>query len=105
MNDWRRHAIDRIVNALDDDYGKGRGHCLHCGAQWDGYKICHCPTCHLTFTSVTGFDFHRIGSDDARRCRTPDELTEKGYQPDEHNRWRKPAPADLQSRFTKGRQA
>ena len=91
---WREAVAD-AYETLDDQFGRGKGHCSTCGAEWFGFKICHCSTCHLTFTAVGGFDFHRIGPADARRCRTTAELTDKGYEPNSHDQWRKPAPADL----------
>jgi hypothetical protein len=91
---WRARAAN-AARPLDDEYGKGKAHCTECGAEWFGYAICHCATCHLTFGGVTGFDFHRIGRDDDRHCRTPEELTEAGYQPNTSGHWRIPAPAEL----------
>lgn len=88
---WRER-ISNQVDPLDDEYGTGKGHCLRCGAEWNGHLVCHCSLCHLTFTAVGGFDVHRTGRDDARRCLTPDEMTGKGYEPNEDNQWRKPAP-------------
>lgn len=57
-----------------------------------------CRTCGLNFTSVTGFDAHRVGQyerpgvpgSNTRRCLTGDELREKGYEPDDQGRWRRP---------------
>jgi hypothetical protein len=92
---WRETIAADAEAPLDDDFGRGRGHCATCGAEWDGFKICHCSLCHLTFTAVGGFDFHRTGPAADRRCRTQAELTEKGYEPNSHGQWRKPAPADL----------
>lgn len=68
-----------------------------CGATWTGGKTCHCATCHLTFTTVANFDAHlgtsRAGSGVAGpRCRTEAELRERGYEPNAHGYWRKPAP-------------
>lgn len=61
-------------------------------------RVCSCAECGLVFTGVEAFDFHRIGNYDrpgtagtnTRRCRTPDELREKRYRPNEHGRWGKP---------------
>jgi hypothetical protein len=63
-----------------------RGMC-RCGATWTGERTCHCSACHLTFTSVGPFDAHRRG-----RCLSEAELRAKGYEPNEHGHWRKPAP-------------
>jgi hypothetical protein len=91
---WRHDVRADAAAPLDDEFGSGRGHCVDCGADWNGQRICHCPTCHLTFTAVGGFDFHRIGRDDSRRCRNPAELRDAGYEPNPDNQWRKPAPED-----------
>lgn len=33
--------------------------CNGCEKRWTGLKSAHCVGCHLTFTSVSGFDTHR----------------------------------------------
>ena len=33
-----------------------------CTARWSGANTCHCTVCHQTFTGITAFDAHRIGS-------------------------------------------
>jgi hypothetical protein len=44
-----------------------------------GERTNQCPTCHLFFFSLTAFDKHRTGDHGRnRRCRTPDEMLEKG---------------------------
>ncbi|MBO0864841.1 MAG: hypothetical protein J2P16_07210 [Mycobacterium sp.] len=75
--------------------------CGRCEATWTGKAVCHCAGCHLTFTSIGPFDAHRFNG----KCRAPAELRSKGYQPNDEGHWRKPAPADLRTRFTKGRTA
>lgn len=84
---------------LDDDWPDTdrAAHCEHCGQHWTGQKVCHCAACHLTFTAVGGFDFHRTRTI-PRRCQTSDELRANGYEPNDRNQWRKPAPADLYPR-------
>lgn len=66
-----------------------------CGARWFGEAICHCATCHLTFTSIGPFDAHRVGpiGKPRRRCWTEAELRDKGYEPNSHGHWRRPRPA------------
>jgi hypothetical protein len=59
-----------------------------CGARWQGESIAHCATCHLTFTAVGNFDYHRYRG----QCRTAVELRAKGYEPNEEEHWRKPMP-------------
>lgn len=66
------------------------GNCIQCGTYWRGALICHCATCHLTFTSVGPFDEHRYQG----RCRTQAELTERGLEPNDAGQWRRPMPAD-----------
>ena len=63
-----------------------------CGARWPGDRVCHCSSCHLSFTSVGPFDAHRAAPGDDRRCMTGDELRAKGYEPNTNGHWRKPAP-------------
>jgi len=65
-----------------------------CGARWRGANFCHCPTCHLTFRSVNGFDNHRDRRGEGR-CRTPDELRERGFEPDGEGVWRRPMTTDI----------
>ena len=68
------------------------GICSSCGARWQGEAICHCTTCHMTFTAIGGFDAHRYGSHehDTRRCYNPDQMKARGYEPNERGHWRKP---------------
>lgn len=65
-----------------------------CGTGWTGTGICHCRTCHLTFTSIGPFDEHRTGAADSRRCMTRDELRERGMEPNVNGQWRKPRPEE-----------
>ena len=52
-----------------------------CGAYWrNRERHAHCPNCHLTFTSDSGFDSHRYGPyDGGRQCRSVDELGALGW--------------------------
>ena len=52
-----------------------------CGARWrNRERHAHCPDCHLTFTSDSGFESHRYGPyDRGRQCRSIDELTDLGW--------------------------
>jgi hypothetical protein len=63
-----------------------------CGARWTGEAVAHCPTCHLTFASVAGFDDHRDRREG--RCRSEAELAERGMEPNDAGQWRRPMPAD-----------
>lgn len=45
--------------------------CGTCGTTWHGLTECHCARCHQHFGSVRGFDEHRVGPDDDRRCADP----------------------------------
>lgn len=45
--------------------------CTDCGTVWHGLTECHCASCHAHFGSVRGFDEHRVGPDDDRRCADP----------------------------------
>ena len=55
--------------------------------------ISQCGKCHLTFTSVEAFDFHRGDSYEqhTRRCLTVAQMRAKGMALDEHGRWKLPA--------------
>jgi hypothetical protein len=64
-----------------------------CGARWSGGNFCHCPTCHLTFRSVSGFDQHRDRRGEGE-CRSTDELRKRGFEPDADGIWRRPRPDD-----------
>lgn len=63
-----------------------------CGARWTGLLIAHCTKCHQSFGGIRGFDFHRIGHVDHRRCRTPEQLRGFGYEPNDRGIWRRPRP-------------
>lgn len=47
--------------------------CAKYKAQWSGYKTGHCAACHQTFTVVSAFDLHRVGSHSKgeRHCAEP----------------------------------
>ena len=74
------------------DTGLGLLVCVKCGYRGRGFSLCHCPTCHLTFTSIGGFDDHRTGSHaaGARKCRSEAEIRERGFEPNGDNCWRRP---------------
>lgn len=50
----------------------------HVGNRLTGAR-CRCGGCGERFNSVSGFDRHRVGPPDARRCLTPAELVAKGW--------------------------
>jgi len=81
----------------EPDTGLGLIDCSRCGFRGRGISLCHCPTCHLTFTSITGFDDHRTGghADDSRRCRTPEQIKERGYDTNDAGYWRRPMTGQL----------
>lgn len=70
------------------------GTCGGCRTWWRGAKICHCAACHLTFTSIGGFDAHRTGPMSKRRCWSESELRDHGYEPNDSGHWRQPRPPD-----------
>jgi hypothetical protein len=43
--------------------------------------------CGERFKSVTGFDRHRVGPGEARRCLTPDEMRARGMTLNAHGQW------------------
>jgi hypothetical protein len=92
--------LPRIRGKVLEPYGDKAvtGYC-RCGVTWAGENLCHCSVCHLTFLSVTGFDKHRTGPIGATRCRTPDQLTEVGMQPNEAGHWRRPMTDEARARL------
>lgn len=65
-----------------------------------------CRSCNQDFSSVRGFDFHRVGRheytysqglkfepmvEDGRRCLSTDELHMRGFRHDERGRWCDPS--------------
>ncbi len=64
--------------------------CSGCTTRWTPSGAAHCPTCHLTFGSITGFDCHRIGGG----CLGPDDLRARGYELSDTGLWRRPRPAE-----------
>ena len=59
----------------------------------------HCRACGQTFTCTSSFEHHRVGPQVPinqpmrRRCLAADELRERGWAPNAHGAWRKPAAA------------
>lgn len=43
-----------------------------CGATWpdSALNVSHCSACHVTFSSPSAFDKHRVGG----KCKTPEDL-------------------------------
>jgi hypothetical protein len=73
-----------------------------------------CSSCSKDFTSVDGFDAHRVGvhaytyaegvamepiREDGRRCLDVDELVALGYEQDEDGRWFNVAKCDATRRY------
>jgi hypothetical protein len=86
-----KEQLDRInqPGEVDDQHNNPERYlatCGRCDAHWRGHAVAHCGCCHLTFTSVTGFDVHRYEG----RCRSTDELRDLGYDPNTRGHWRKP---------------
>ena len=52
-----------------------------------GSNACICTSCQLLFKSVNGFDAHRRGSMDNRRCLTEVELAMKGMTKNDKGQW------------------
>lgn len=45
--------------------------CRKCGRGWTSLTECHCSRCCAQWTSVEGFDRHRVGPIDSRQCLNP----------------------------------
>ncbi|WP_442386149.1 FDXHR family putative zinc-binding protein [Mycobacterium sp.] len=65
-------TVPTVIAGISDPFGALPFRCA-CGARWAGLKTCHCTACHCTFSTVTAFDRHRVGShaDSTRRCVHP----------------------------------
>lgn len=65
-------TVPTVIAGISDPFGALPCRCA-CGARWAGLKTCHCTACHCTFSTVTAFDKHRVGSnaDDCRHCVDP----------------------------------
>ena len=87
------------VTVVDDSDWVVKLNCgpCECGRKYPGSARSggHCPTCHLSFASQTGFEKHlRRGRYDRTEpwCYSVEELTAKGWTVDEHFVVRMPAP-------------
>ncbi|MEX5636993.1 hypothetical protein [Parafrankia sp. FMc2] len=75
--------------------------CGGCTTRWPiGTSAAHCPTCHLTFASIGGFDTHHTGPIGNRQCLDEAELRALGYAPNDRGRWRIPLDPDAAARLT-----
>jgi hypothetical protein len=52
-----------------------------------GTGVCECAGCGERFKSVTSFDRHRTGPQDARRCLSPAEMRARGMSVNAHGQW------------------
>jgi hypothetical protein len=71
-----------------------------------------CCTCGEDFSSLTGFDRHRVGKHeylydpwddsklDGRRCLTTDEMLKKGWARDRNGRWQVPRSGTERERLS-----
>jgi hypothetical protein len=64
-----------------------------CGTSWPSLsRICHCESCHSTFTGDKSFSAHRRGEHGVnRRCATPAEMAALGLAKNQKGRWHCPA--------------
>lgn len=62
------------------------GKCILCDRIWNGLSECHCSGCCEHFKSVHGFDKHRVGNREGRRCLTIEEMLDKKMVYDEETR-------------------
>lgn len=97
MDDFDVPLVDGpgIISEVDDEIV---GYC-RCGQSWTGEAICHCPTCHRSFGSITGFDRHRRGVVGMARCLTDDELIGAGLASDLDGIWRVPMDSETIDRI------
>jgi len=66
-----------IVAQARDVKRPGAITCNGCEHTWTGLSFAHCSACHRTFSSVTGFDRHRV----AGRCVDPAIMRTKKGEP------------------------
>lgn len=59
-----------------------------CPSLAPGSRLSHCSACHETFGGIRGFDLHRAGRMDARRCLTRSEIGAVGIVLDSRSVWR-----------------
>lgn len=52
-----------------------------------GSSVCQCAACGEVFRSVTGFDRHRTGDVNHRRCLTVIEMLADGLTKNERGQW------------------
>jgi len=52
-----------------------------------GSNLCECPVCGEEFRSPEGFELHRRGTIDARRCLTPREMVARGLRRNAEGWW------------------
>lgn len=64
--------------------------CRECGQSY-GNGGGHCTACHSSFTGDTVFDAHRVNDHGQRRCRTGDELRDRGFVLNERGWWGSPS--------------
>lgn len=60
--------------------------CGGCRVRWWGRSTAHCPSCHQTFTGVSGFDQHRRDG----ACRPPAEAGLEPKQRHGYHAWGRP---------------
>jgi hypothetical protein len=72
--------------------------CGGCDASWTGTSICHCGSCHRSFSGIGLFDKHRSQYGERGACVDPATLTGRDTgQPLMHHRdgmWRGPETTD-----------
>ena len=44
--------------------------CPRCHVRWTSFTLCHCATCHVCFTDIEAFDYHRRNE----KCLLPEEI-------------------------------
>ena len=65
-----------------------------------GSTWCECTACGECFAGLSLFDQHRVGEHGhGRCCRSPQEMTGKGWTKNRHGRWRR-APREGESDTT-----
>jgi len=100
LDDLDLDALDAPPTDLESKGKPQWATCGRCHARWRNREsYAHCPTCHLTFTSNSGFDQHKSGPYDVspRPCSTPDDLAIAGWGVKPGHLYDKEPTADLWS--------
>jgi hypothetical protein len=70
----------------------GKLMCGGCNKRWTGFKMCHCASCHETFSTEHNFDRHRKKKSEAGGCIPPADV---GLVCNSRGTWKMPGEKDI----------